>query len=872
MAKRAHATPPISRGFPISRAIQMRVYSLVYRPSWGHMNAVCFLKDIRGTLFQFMKWKVPMGVFDRVSQTVRPVWWILVFSAGILLTTIPASAQGINAIPYTPDRKQEWERQFAELQKNLQDRDVLQAILPQTFHPASSIADTDRDPADTVLRRTRALFEDISQMTNSAEIDEFEKRLEELETACLQIPVSDHNKRFDLYLEACGLRRDVAFSNPLLNFDELLFIKRDRAGYEHMCDQFYGFNAQPGGGIFILKQPFDKNPQIVNLLENSTVESGRLAGKQLTGGSFLSPELTFDAKKLLFAYTELDPASEPWSEGKSFHLFQVTMDGTGLVQLTDGTWNDFDPCQMPNGRIAFISERRGGYLRCGARPCPTYTLHSMNPDGSDIVTLSYHETHEWHPSVNHDGMLVYTRWDYVDRDTNVAHHPWVTTPDGRDARAIHGNYPDKRQARPWMEMDIRAIPNSHQYVATAASHHGQAYGSLVIFDPSSDDDGAMSPIKRLTPEVGFPEAEKHRGKNRECELYATPWPLSEKYHLCVYESGNANYGIYLLDAFGNRELIYRDPEIACLSPIPLQARPMPPVLPQHSAIGLPPGMSAPQKTKQSTIALQSVYDTRIPFPQGTEIKALRIIQVLPKTTPSNNIPRIGVAEQTNARAVLGTVPVEADGSAYFEAPAQTPFYFQALDERGLAVQSMRSLTYLQPGEQLVCQGCHEPRKRSPNPQQTVALAFQRPASIITEDVDGSNPFNYPRLVQPVLDKHCVNCHTKNAPKAPDLSGGGEGWSPSYRSLAEHYGFYFNVFNGSFNDPAPMGGSRTLPGQFGAIASPLFKMLEKGHKGIVLPEDDFHRLTLWLDCNSDFYGSYENIEAQSRGEIVLPTLE
>ena len=179
---------------------------------------------------------------------------------------------------------------------------------------------------------------------------------------------------------------------------------------------------------------------------------------------------------------------------------------------------------------------------------------------------------------------------------------------------------------------------------------------------------------------------------------------------------------------------------------------------------------------------------------------------------------------------------------------------------------------LQPGEQLVCQGCHEPRKHSPSQSQPMALALQRPASPIVEDVDGSNPFNYPRLVQPVLDKHCVNCHIENAPNAPDLSGGGEGWSHSYQTLAENYGFYFNVFNGSFNDPVPIGGSRTIPGKFGAIASPLFKMLEKGHKGVDLPADDLYRLTLWLDCNSDFYGSYENTEAQSRGEIVLPTLE
>jgi len=130
-----------------------------------------------------------------------------------------------------------------------------------------------------------------------------------------------------------------------------------------------------------------------------------------------------------------------WSPRASYHIFRVNADGSGLIQLTDGPWNDFDPCFLPGGRIAFISERRGGYLRCGGSSppwdSPTYTLHSMQPDGSDVVCLSFHETHEWHPSVDHNGMLVYTRWDYVDRDTNVAHHIWSCYPDGRDPRSFH---------------------------------------------------------------------------------------------------------------------------------------------------------------------------------------------------------------------------------------------------------------------------------------------------------------------------------------------------------------------------------------------------------------------------------------------------
>jgi hypothetical protein len=196
----------------------------------------------------------------------------------------------------------------------------------------------------------------------------------------------------------------------------------------------------------------------------------------------------------------------------------------------------------------------------------------MEPDGSDVIALSFHETHEWNPSVNHDGMLVYTRWDYVDRDTDIAHHQWICYPDGRDPRAYHGNYPrERRRDRPWMEMQIRAIPGSHRYVAVAAAHHGQEFGSLVLIDTRIEDDGAMSQLTRLTPEVPFPESERRAPDIPSAMVYGTPWPLSEDDYLVVYDPDAKNRGIYWMDRDGNRELIYRDPEISCYAPMPLRS-------------------------------------------------------------------------------------------------------------------------------------------------------------------------------------------------------------------------------------------------------------------------------------------------------------
>ena len=738
------------------------------------------------------------------------------------------------------------------------------------------------EPAHTrhVVEQGKALAGRLGRDADPKRLDPLTDELSRLESRLAKLEIGGNipdQVRKEIYLDARRLARQIAFCNPLLDFDKILFIKRhDSVGVFHMCDQYYGCNARPGGGVFVLCDPLGDNPKLSNVLEDSVVENGRLKGDNLSTGAFLSPELSYDGKTILFAYTQAKAYEKyqgkeayEWEPEISYHIFKVNIDGSGLVQLTDGADDDFDPCFLPNGRIVFISERRGGYLRCG-RHCPVYTMFSMEADGSDIICISFHETHEWHPSVNNDGMLVYTRWDYVDRDTNIAHHIWTSFPDGRDPRSFHGNYPAQRESRPWMEMSIRAIPGSHRYVAVTGSHHGNAFGSLVMIDPRIEDDRAMSQLTRLTPDAPFPEAE---GKPiRDYMRYGTPWPLSEDDYLCVYDGEAKNRGIYWIDRFGNRELLYRDPSISCLSPIPLRPRRQPAALPSRTVQTTRDIERGGGKVPQETIAVVNVYDSDFAWPEGSKAAALRIIQLLPKTTPPPNEPRIGIANQTNARAVLGTVPVEPDGSAYFEAPVGKAIYFQALDERGMAIQSMRSVTYVHPGEQMSCRGCHEQKHRASNQPARKPLALQRPPSKIKGDVDGSNPFNYVRLVQPVLERNCVACHQEKG--ALDLRGvieGNSGWTRSYNNLAEKYGFYFHVSNGSINEGIH-GGSRTTPGEFGAKAAALLSYMNERHYGVKLPDDDFHRLTLWLDCNSEFYGSYENTLAQARGQIVQPTLD
>ena len=798
------------------------------------------------------------------------------------------------ATPFGPlPPKYEWTELTHLLASDKADGQRHARLAREVFHPEAMLRPSDRDPLDVVLRRTTALLADMRRMDGSPDLSAEADRFQQLQQVCTATPMGDVTARKELFAKACTLRRRIAFSNPLLDFGKIVFLTHHPARRGHMVDQYFGFNARPGGGLHVLESPFGEKPEIRNLLGESSVVNGRLKGRKLEGGSFLSLELSADAKTILFAWTEGESAPDPiawkpewegqgwrnaarygsdrspqhWAPESTYHIFRVNVDGTNLRQLTDGPWNDFDPCFLPNGRIAFISERRGGYGRCHGRPAPTYTLHSMKPDGDDIVCLSFHETNEWHPSVANDGMVVYSRWDYVDRDSDVAHHMWLTFPDGRDPRSYHGNYPIDRSARPWMELAIRAVPGSERYIGVAAAHHGQNYGSLIMIDVRAEDDRAMSQLKRITPYCPFPEAER-RKRVGNARQFGTPWPLSEDYCLCVHDPAGRHYALCLVDCFGNKELLYRDPKVPCLDPIPLRSRPRPPVIPDmtRQAAGDP----AEPAPRGATVAVMNVYDSDMQWPEGTKIMALRVVQLFPKATARSNDPNIGIGNQSLARGVLGTVPVEEDGSAYFEAPTGVPLYFQALDERGLAVQSMRSDTYLHPGEQLTCQGCHEPKRRQrANSRGCVPKAIRRSPSKITPEANGSFPLLFPRLVQPVLDRHCAGCHTKEK-KAPNLCGtefGKHGWSKSYSTLRKH-AWAKHGGNGSIRRN---GTSYSIPGKVGARAARLFRMLDKGHHDVKLPDGDMRRITLWLDCNSNFYGAYRDAGRQARGEVVVPQL-
>jgi hypothetical protein len=278
--------------------------------------------------------------------------------------------------------------------------------------------------------------------------------------------------------------------------------------------------------------------------------------------------------------------------------------GRGLRRLTSGPDDDFDPFELPDGGIAFMSTRRaGGYGRCNNpwEPLPVYTLHRMGPDGRDLRTLSFHETNEWHPSVLADGRIVYTRWDYVDRSAANFHGLWAANPDGTAPVSLFGNYTDRINAC----FQAHAVPGSQRIAFIAGAHHADVGGSLVILDPKrvaldpKTGEDRFEAVEMLTPEVCFPEA-----PGWPKSFFHSPWPLSEDYFLVAFsfdplpgmgpgEKRDTRTGLYYFDRFGNLELLYRQPGISAVYPIPLTSRPAPPVpaettvadVPQEGAVG-----------------------------------------------------------------------------------------------------------------------------------------------------------------------------------------------------------------------------------------------------------------------------------------------
>ena len=698
----------------------------------------------------------------------------------------------------------------------------------------------------------------------------------------------------DRYIALRRQIRAAALENPLIADSEILFHKGNRFVCQMLHEYlsfFYRYTNRTGGGIYRLKEPGRS-------MEIESVTDGAFAK-----GVFMTPTLSYDAKTVYFAFADFsglfddgapvlstdeirnkingmgDGAVDFYAKfmtepaGK-FHLYKMSVDGGEPVQLTDGCDDDFDPVEIPGGDIVFMSTRRGGFGRCHGtwEPLPVHTLHRLSKNG-EISTLSWHETNEWQPSVLHDGRIIYTRWDYVDRSASHHHGLWITNPDGTGAVSLFGNYTYEMNAC----YQAKAIPDSNKILFVPGAHHLDVGGPLVLLDPKqvrydpAESLDTFDALTCLSPEIPYPEAPNQCPET----YYFSPWPLSEDFYLTAYShdplggmlsqthSGTTGRcGLYYRDRFGNLELLYEDPTISCQYPIPLAARDVPPQIPSQI-----PATSKEKADKVATVFLSNVNESLTQLPADRPIKELRVFQVLPKYPDHrSDHPEVGFANAQNARIFLGTVPIESDGSAYFRVPAQKPLYFQAVDETGRAVQSMRSEVYFQPGENRGCVGCHEQAQTAFKNEPGFSAAFERGPSQLAPGPDGTFPMSYPRLIQPILDQACVSCHNESG-TAPNLTGGEQGiYTVSYESLKPYLRWYEWGEN-TYRETS------TLPGGVGADISPLSDLLEDENHGekIGLTDEQKRTLYLWMDANVPFYGDtdYAVQARQKQGEAVEP---
>ena len=720
-----------------------------------------------------------------------------------------------------------------------------------------------------VLRAGERLLANLTQGPDAPNLKTERSALGELKARAADIGQLGEAQRLALYRDIRWTVRAMAFKNPRLAGRRITFMKRRRFICQMLHEYlgyYYDYEDIAGGGIYRLREP------------GHSFALDDLTPTDLGRGNFTTLALSYDAKTLYFAFAERAEEKPDFysKQRKCFHLFAMDSDGGNVRQITEGDEDDFDPCPLPDGGIAFMSSARGGFTRCNNpwEPLPAHTLHRLDPTLTRRRTLSFHETSEWHPSVLHDGRIVYIRWDYVDRSAANFHGLWISNPDGSASEALFGNYTMKINAC----YQPKAIPNSHKLVFLAGAHHADVGGSLVLLDPHrialdpETGQDCFEAIEVLTPEVCFAEASGWPGS-----YFHSPWPLSEDYFLVSFSfdplpgmgphvKADTQTGLYYFDRFGNLELLYRDEGISSMYPIPLEARATPPAI-----------ASALDKTlgDEGEFLLTDVRTSHFPMPADRPITALRVFQVLPKSrTHVANKPRIGFANAESARMLLGTVPVEPDGSAYFRAPARKPLYFQAIDADGRAVQSMRSVTYLQPGERQGCIGCHEPRTQTTTHEITSTLAMRRAPSTIEPGPDGTQPFSFPRLVQPILDKHCVRCHdgSAGADKSQVALTGEltDHFTKSYENLKPFVKWY--EWGGNSIEPIV-----TRPGRIGTDASPLTGILaDPLHaEQVELTDTELRHLYIWLDGNVPFYGTYgveEQIAQHDGKSIPPPTLQ
>jgi len=532
-------------------------------------------------------------------------------------------------------------------------------------------------------------------------------------------------------------------------------------------------------------------------------------------GGVRDPQVHYDGQKILFSYRRGGTAT--------YHLYEINIDGSGLKQLTDGPDDDIEPAYLPDGGIVFGSSRCRRFVNCWYSRVAT--LYRCDADGANVRMLSSNNDHDNTPWVLPDGRILYMRWEYVDRSQVHFHHLWTVNPDGTGQMTFYGN-----SFGGIAMLDAKPVPGSKKVVVSFSPGHGmpEHTGHVALVDPT------------LGPDDRRAERQVSKGP----AIWRDPCALSEKCFLV-----SSRQGIFVMDGEGKTEMVYQLPKSAsqwqCHEPRPLQARPRERVI--------APRVDVAQATGRLFLA-DIYYGRNMAGVQRGEIKKLLVLEQLPMPVHfSGGMESISLGGTFTLARVLGTVPVEEDGSAFFEVPAMRSVFFVALDENDLSVKRMQSFVTVQPGETNGCVGCHEQRTQTfPQGNAAALLANKHRKPVPITPIEGLlSPPDYPRDIQPILDRHCVRCHSPDRYEGRvDLTGDHQPqWSASYYNMRR-----FNLVSDGRNEPF---GNRP-PRSIGSSASRLMRLIDGSHYEAKLSDEERKVVRLWIDASAPYAGTYASL--------------
>jgi len=696
------------------------------------------------------------------------------------------------------------------------------------------------DPSDSASRVLQQM-EEMLERFSAQGLDVSEERREVAEFRCrerlLQGSSDTATKRQEHFFHVRMAKRRLFFRAPeLRKLERILFVKRHPFEPSHNYSVIFDAAGGPGGGICILRIP--RRDGVLEP-DRATVTTLFDAGK----GIARDPMADFGASKIYFGYRR--------SRDNYYHLYVMNADGSDLRQITGGAFHDYFPCPLPDGGLSFISTRCKARYLCW-RP-QAFVLFRMDADGVNIRPLSLANISEWTPSVMKDGRIIWMRSEYLDKGADFGHTLWAIRPDGTHPELIFGNNTLNCYA------NGREVPGSSEILCTLVSHGGDLNGPIALIDVAK---GRFNPqaITNITPDV---KPHYHMSWAKQ-QCFRDPVPISREYFLCSHAPFD-KFGLYVIDRYGNRELLYLDPEIGSMSPTLLRPVAAPPVL----GSGDIPAEKSPSKGQ---FFVADVYQGLTPVVKRGTVKYIRVCREvradlirLPNgeyqadhepfqdwyATPTHKVNGPHGWPSYVAKGVLGIAPVEEDGSANFYAPAGKVLYFQVLDADYNEIQRMRSVMQLQAGEKRGCIGCHESRMSAPLSGGVVPMAMRLQPSTLQQPPWGAGPFSYEKVVQPVWDAQCVRCHNAKDEQQINLTGvpDADGIPVSYRTIiSKGWVHYFDYTWGREH-------SKAEPLSFGTVRSQLWKILDVGHHDVQLTNQETRRVKCWIDLNCPLWPDY-----------------